>query len=223
MYFAESTLEYAHALEFRHHTKHPLGMLLVVAAHILLIYALFQGLAHYVITVANKPIETRIVEEIKEKPVELPPPPPHLQEPPPPYIPPPEISIQLPPNPAPTISIATNVKPVTAPPRGPVVAPPAPPPPPPPPPKLAVRRNPVPIYKVSPAYPRLAVLDGIEGMVEARLGVNSKGDVTSVKIIKSVPERVFDHSAIAALSQYKFQGDGTNWIGVIDVRYNLSS
>ncbi len=183
----------------------------VVLMHIVLIYALVNGLARNIVEVIKAPLETKIIEEIKEKPPEPPPPPPKLNIPPPPFIPPPEISIQAPAASGPTISTVTTVKPVAAPPPPrPVEAP-----------KPAVRRNPTPTFKVSPAYPRKAIKDNIEGMVEAHLSVNANGDVTDVKIAKSVPRGMFDDAAIAALSQYKFKGDGTNWVGIVEIEFKL--
>jgi periplasmic protein TonB len=179
--------------------------------HVILIYALVTGLARNIVEVIKQPLETKIIEEVKEKPPEPPPPPPKLNIPPPPFIPPPEIQIQSPISSGPTISTVTNKKPVVEAPK-PVAAAPAPP---------AVRRNPTPTFKVAPTYPRKAIKDNIEGSVEANLTVNGNGDVTDVKIVKSQPRGMFDEVAIEALKQYKFKGDGTQWVGIIEINFKL--
>ena len=164
--------------------------------------------------VAKHPLETKIIEEIKEKPPEEPPPPPpKLQLPPPPFIPPPEVQIQVPVNLAPTISTTTHVKPAapSAPTPHPVVEAPKP----------AVRRGVVPIFRVLPTYPRKALKDGTEGSIEAQLMISPTGEVTKVVISKSVPPGVFDKAAIEAMMQYKFKGDGTNWIGIVEIDFKL--
>jgi periplasmic protein TonB len=188
-----------------------LGMTIVLVFHAILIYALVNGLGRRIVEVIKQPLETKIIEEIKEKPPEPPPPPPKVNIPPPPFIPPPEINIQTT-STGPTITSVTTVKPVAPPPK--VAAPPPPAAP-------AIRRNPTPTFKVAPGYPRKALKDNIEGMVEAHLTVNGDGAVTDVKIAKSVPKGMFDEAAIAALSQYKFKGDGTQWIGIVEIEFKL--
>lgn len=199
------------AQEQRRPGKHLVGFSVVVIMHVVLIYALVNGLARNIVEVIKAPMETKLIEEIKDKPPEPPPPPPKLNIPPPPFIPPPEINIQIPQSSAgPTITTKSSVPPPKA-----VVAPPAPPAP-------AIRRNPTPTFKVAPSYPRKAIKENIEGSVEAHLMVNGAGEVTSVKIVKSQPRGMFDEAAIAALSQYKFAGDGTNWVGVVEIVFKLS-
>jgi len=58
------------------------GLVVVVVFHIILGYALVQGLARKIIEVVRQPLETKIVEEVK-------PPPPEKPPPPPPQLPPP--------------------------------------------------------------------------------------------------------------------------------------
>src|SRR5438445_591888 len=95
------------------------GLIITVALHIVLIYALIHGLARKIVEVVAPPLETKIIAEVKPpQPEKPPPPPPKLATPPPPFIPPPEVNIQIPVQQAPTI---TAVSPTP---------PPAPPPPP---------------------------------------------------------------------------------------------
>ncbi len=89
------------------------GLVVVVAFHGALIYALVHGLARQIVEVIRQPLETKIIEEIKAPPPDKPPPPPppKLVMPPPPYIPPPEVQVQVPTVMAPTITAVTTVKP----------------------------------------------------------------------------------------------------------------
>ena len=77
--------------------KKLLGIGLVVAFHVVLVYALINGLGVKVVEFIQKPLETKLVEEIKPPPPPPdipPPPPPKLLAPPPPFIPPPEVQVQ---------------------------------------------------------------------------------------------------------------------------------
>src|SRR5579863_9047022 len=100
------------------------GIVLAVAIHIGLVYALIAGLAYRTVQVTPVPIETKIIQQTQEEKSEPPPPPPAFQPPPPPFVPPPEVNIATPP-PAPAVSTAiSNVTPVK-----PAAPAPAPPPP----------------------------------------------------------------------------------------------
>lgn len=102
--------------------RHLVGLGAVVVAHLLVVYALVNGLAQTIVDVVRAPIETTLIEAVK------PPPPPPPPEPPPPkavvtpkrvvpppvFIPPPEVVVTAPPPPAPTIT-ATSVTPPPAP------------------------------------------------------------------------------------------------------------
>jgi protein TonB len=99
------------AQQQRNPTKHLVGLTFVALLHVVIIWALINGLATKVIALVKAPIETKIIEEVKPPPppeVKLPPPP-KLAAPPPPYIPPPEVQIQVP-QIAPTIT-STQVAP----------------------------------------------------------------------------------------------------------------
>src|SRR2546427_1357634 len=96
-------------------SSRPLVALVAVGIfHVLLIYALMHGLARKIVEVVRAPLETKIIEEIKRPPPEQqppPPPPPKLATPPPPFIPPPEVQIQVPVQPAPTITAVVQTSP----------------------------------------------------------------------------------------------------------------
>jgi len=89
-----------YAQAHRNAGKNLTGIGIVMALHVLIVWALVSGLARKVVDVIKPPIDTRIVEEIKKPPPppELAvPPPPKLVAPPPPFIPPPEVQIATPP------------------------------------------------------------------------------------------------------------------------------
>jgi len=102
-----------YAQQQRDPARHVIGFLLVVLLHVIVIYALVNGLARKVIDVIKKPIETKIVEERKAPPPPEapPPPPPKITVPPPPFIPPPEIQIAVPPPVQNTITAVTTKAP----------------------------------------------------------------------------------------------------------------
>jgi len=197
--------------------KHAPSIMLVVALHIAIGYALVNGLARKVVELVKAPIETKIIEEIKKPPPPdvPPPPPPKMAAPPPPFIPPPEIQIQQPVIvPPPTITTQSTTPPPPGPP--PVYVPPAPTPP-----ATAVRREYKAAYRVDPVFPRQAQREGISGRVIAHVVVQPSGAVTEVRIISANPPRVFDREVIRALSQWKFNPEPVGFIGEYEIVFNL--
>ncbi|MCD6380221.1 energy transducer TonB [bacterium] len=84
--------------------------------------------------------------------------------------------------------------------------------PPPPPPKadkmskfFAFDEPPVLIKMVSPRYPELARLAGIEGAVTLRVLVSEKGAVISVSVLHSDVTPAMDNAAIAAIRKFRFK------------------
>jgi len=194
--------------------KHAPSILLVMALHLAIGYALVTGLARTVVEVLKAPIETKIIEEIKKPPPDTPPPPPpKLATPPPPFIPPPEINIQVPmTQTAPTITTVTTAPPPPGPPpvAAPVVAPPT-----------AVRKEFRAAYRVDPVFPRQAQRDGTSGRVIAHVVVQPNGSVSEVRIISAVPPRVFEREVIRALSQWRFNPEPVGFIGEYEIVFNL--
>ncbi len=88
-----------YAQQQRSPARHIIGLGIVVALHVVLIWALVNGLGKNIVEIMKAPIETKIIKDTKPPPPPPPPPPPVLTNPPPPYIPPPEIQIQPPPQP----------------------------------------------------------------------------------------------------------------------------
>ena len=202
------------AKQERNPAKHLPSILVVIAMHIVIGYALVTGLARKVVEVLKQPLETKIIEEVKKDiPDTPPPPPPKLAAPPPPFIPPPEINIQIPVTIAPpSITTTTAVKPPPAP---PVVAPKFDP--------TVVRKNVVPVARVSPVFPRQAIKDGVQGgRVLAHVYVNTDGTVREVRIVSAVPPRVFDREVVRALSQWRFAPEPVGFIGEVEVEFKLT-
>ena len=91
--------------------RHWLGLGVVVLLHVLVIYALVNGLARKVIDVVRVPVETRLIEEVIAPPPPPPSPPPAALvappkrlQPPPVVVPPLEVVVTAPPQVAPTIT-----------------------------------------------------------------------------------------------------------------------
>ena len=102
-------MSYAHP---RSQSRRLTGMVITVALHIALIYALIHGLARKIVEVVAPPLETKIIAETRPPQPEKPPPPPPKFTPPPlPYIPPPEVQIQVPVQPPPAITVAPSPAP----------------------------------------------------------------------------------------------------------------
>lgn len=214
----------------RNPTRHVVGIAFVVLLHALIIYALFTGLARKTVEVIKKPIDARIIEEIKLAPPPPPPPPPpprQVQPPqrvevaPQPYVPPPDVDVPATQT-APTISAVTTEAPtqpyVIAPPPPVVEAPPAPPAPP----KPAVRRGIARIAGDDPTYPREAIRAGIaKGRVVVRLQVDENGHVIDVKFVTSEPPRVFERSVSAAVKDWKFHAEGEKYVAEVEFNFTL--
>src|SRR5437879_10833509 len=104
-------MSYAHP---KSSSRPVIALVAVGIFRVVLIYALIHGLARKIVEVVRAPLETKIIEEIKRPPPEQqppPPPPPKLATPPPPFIPPPEVQIQVPVQPAPTITAVVQTPP----------------------------------------------------------------------------------------------------------------
>lgn len=61
-----------------------------------------------------------------------------------------------------------------------------------------------PVSRVEPRYPLEAVQNKIEGYVIAQFDISAEGKVQNVKILKSVPEQVFDKESVHALEQWTY-------------------
>ncbi len=61
------------------------------------------------------------------------------------------------------------------------------------------------VSMTAPFYPRKAMLEGIEGHVVLQFDTDENGRVQKVKIVESVPGRVFDIAALKAVYQWVFK------------------
>jgi protein TonB len=181
------------------------GLMLVVIFHIVLGYALVNGLARRIVEVVKAPLETKIIEEVKPPPPDKPPPPPppKLAAPPPPYIPPPEIQIAAPQVQAPTITAVTQVKPTVDVPPPSRPAPPAPPPRPRAPTKTAAVVDAAACEK--PAYPAASVRANETGVVRLNFLIETDGRVLESRVERSSGYRRLDEAARSALALCKFK------------------
>lgn len=181
------------------------GFVAVIVLHIVMVYALVNGLARKIVEVMLPPLETRIIEEVKPPLPDRPPPPPKLAAPPPPYVPPPEVRVQIAQT-APTITAVTNVKPLepVPPPAAPVAAPA--------PVVAAPPRNPVKVAAVvdaksceKPAYPAASLRAGETGIVLLNFLINVDGNVLDSKVERSSGYRRLDEAAREALKLCRFR------------------
>ena len=200
-------------MDFSEHERNPAkkltGIALVILLHVLLVYALFTGLARKVVEVIAQPIETKIIEEIKPPPPPdkpPPPPPPKLAAPPPPFIPPPEVQIAQPPPQQNVITAVSNVQPVNPvmpTPQAPVEAPPAPVAPPAPPATTAAVVDFSSCAK--PEYPRNSQRNEEQGTVVLQFLIGVDGHVVDSKVDRSSGFTELDRAARLALAKCRFK------------------
>jgi periplasmic protein TonB len=174
------------------------GLAFVVVFHVVLVYALINGLAKKIIEVVQAPLETKIIEEVKPPPPDKPPPPPppKLAAPPPPFIPPVEVRVDTPPPVQNTISAVSAVKPaVEAPiPRAAPVAGPT---------RTAAVVDAGKCAK--PDYPAASIRAQETGLVVLQFLIGADSTVIDSKIEKSSGYRRLDEAAKRGLSLCKFK------------------
>ena len=172
-----------YAQQQRNPAKHLAGLSFVILFHVVLVWALVNGLARKVVEVVKGPLETKIIQELRPPPPDAaPPPPPKLVPPPPPdFIPPPEINIT---DAAPaqnTITAVTTTK---------------------------HQAHVPPVVKAGrcsePDYPPSSARLGEAGRVVLQLLVDTNGKVVDSKIETSSGFPRLDEAARSALSLCKF-------------------
>lgn len=198
------------------------GIAAVLLLHVVLIYALLNGLATKVVQVIQHPIETKIIEPVKPPPppplpvVQLPPP--KFAPPPPPFVPPPEVNVPTPPQP--TITHQAT----------PVVATPAPPPAPPAP---AAPAKPVSTrvdvacpnsdqVRASVVYPKEAQENNVTGDVLIEFVVDPQGHITNEHVAKSSEDSSLDRAAFNAVRQFSCVSQGQPVRVQVPFSFNLN-
>jgi protein TonB len=214
--------------------RQPVGMAVVITAHVALGWALLNALGTRLVDLEFNPLEVDIVEPppttpppppppLEVQPPPMPPPPsfvplPEVKLRPPPVPPPPAITVQRTPPPPAPVAIAPPPRP--APPAPAPVAPPTPPAPPAPP--VRVAPPPAPPVDLSrpprmdaaactrPDYPRAARRAEATGTTRLRLQIDASGRVVSTQVLQSAgrsrEHRLLDRAAATALSQCRFEG-----------------
>ena len=200
--------------------KHPIGLIVVAVLHIILGWALVNGLGRKIVEVIKAPIETKIIDEVKPPPPPPPenlPPPPKLALPPPSFVPPPEVQVAQPqlapaitvtreaPPPAPVTLSPAAPAPATA--SGPT-APVAPPAPPAPRPQAVAARIDVNSCE-KPEYPAAALRADASGTTKIRFTVDAGGTVAKAEVERAAggsrEHRLLDRTAVEALSKCRFK------------------
>ncbi len=190
------------------------GLGVVIAFHIVLGWALMNGLGSKIVKMVQKPMEA-VVKEVEPPPPPPPdtppPPPPKVVTPPPPFIPPPEVQV-APQTPSPNaISTVSNVKPegntMTK-----TVAPVS----------DAPKTVAAPVYVAAkidfeqagckPDYPRSSLRNEETGVTTLSVTTGADGSVTAVNIVKSSGFRGLDNAVRAQL----LSGSCRNKPGTID-------
>jgi len=184
-----------YAQQQRNPLRHMIGFSLVVLLHVVIIYALVNGLARKIVDVIKKPIETKLVEEHKAPPPPdaPPPPPPKLVIPPPPFIPPPEIQIAI----APSVNAITQVT-TKAPPAPPVFKPtprPATP--------AALDRSSCPTPE--PPYPMASRRNQESGTLTLRIQIDANGAPGQVEVTRSSGHTRLDDAAKLWIASCRFK------------------
>jgi periplasmic protein TonB len=196
------------------------GIAVVIVLHIVLVYALLNGLATKVVQVIQHPIETKIIEPVKPPPppplptVQLPPP--KFAPPPPPFVPPPEVQVQAPPTP----TITHQAAPVQS---APVVAPPVQAPPAPKPVSTAVgvvcpNSDQV---RASVKYPKEAQENNITGDVLIEFVVDPQGHITNERVAQSADSDL-DRAAFNAVKQFNCISQGQAVRVQVPFSFNLN-
>ena len=84
----------------------------------------------------------------------------------------------------------------------------------------------IPLVRISPRYPREALLAGKTGFVTIRLTVDEEGKVIDAIISESRPPRIFDRAALQAVLRWKFKprvidGVAVQQVGSTTIEFNL--
>ncbi|MEX3605227.1 MAG: energy transducer TonB [Burkholderia sp.] len=190
---------------------------IVLLLHVVLIYALLNGLATKVVQVIQHPIETRIIEPVKPPPlvpiVKLPPP---KFAPPPPFVPPPEVQVPVQTpivhQAAPVVSAPVTVTmppPIAAPAPKPVSH------------EVGVVCPNSDQIRGSVRYPQAAQENNIIGDVLIEFTVDADGKITNERVAQSADSDL-DRAAFNAVRQFKCVGQGQPVRVQVPFSFNLN-
>lgn len=205
-----------YASQQRNPGKHPIGLIVVAVLHIILGWALVNGLGRKIVEVIKAPIETKIIDEVKPPPPPPPenlPPPPKVALPLPSFVPPPEVQVAQP-QLAPAITVTREAPPpapVTLSPAAPAPGPTAPAAPPAPPaPKQQAVAACIDVSKCEqPEYPAAALRANATGTTKIRFWIDATGAVSKAEVDRpagsSREHRLLDRTAVDALSRCRFK------------------
>lgn len=187
----------------RNPRRHLAGISLVIILHVLLGYAVVNGLGRKIVEKVKAEIQAKNVEEkkVEKEPDTPPPPPPKFAPPPPDFIPPPDIVIATPTVSTTAITQVVREKP-TAPPA-PVVAAP----------KIVTHASwdRGSCSTPEPNYPMASRRNQETGTVQLRYTVDAAGALVKVDVIKSSGHTRLDEAAKAWIATCHFragQADG---------------
>ena len=200
--------------QLRHAPAQLLGLGIVAGMHLLLGWALVNGLGQKVIDVVRGPVETKVIQEPKPPPPPEPalPPPELAAAPPPSFVPPPEVRIKPPPAVAPTITAVTSVAPAAttitpvlpAAAEAPAVAPAVPAPPPP---AAPLRTAPSLNFNhcEKPSYDAATLRAGVTGTVVVGFAMDTQGNIAETRVERSAgasrEHKILDRLTLAAVAQ----------------------
>jgi protein TonB len=171
-------------------------VIILIAFHLVLLWALKSGFAVKFIKSITEPIKAEIIDEVK--PEEPPPPPPEVKmEMPPVQVPPILVDIPNPPDPPPTALIAE----ITTTPQPPT--PPAPPAPP----RAVVSVKAQVTFQpdLRDYYPSASINLKEEGNVRVRLCVSTAGRVTEATVAEPSTFARLNEAATKIAKQYRFK------------------
>lgn len=189
-----------YAEQQRSPVKHLTGLAVVLLFHIVVGYALVNGLARKMVEVIKSPMETKIIEEANKPPPDdmPPPPPPKMVQLPPAFVPPPEVQVQVPVTQQVTISNTTRVLAPVKPVAAPIAAAP---------PSVGAACPNSQKVRTEVAYPSQAKRDGLEGNVLIEFTVAGDGSIKDIDV-KSTTDRIFNSVSINAVRQFKCNAQG---------------
>jgi protein TonB len=172
--------------------RRALGIFVVVAIHVIVIWALITGLAQQMMQKLPSEIMAKVVETPPPVVKLPPPPPPDMVKPPPPFVPPPDIAIS---NDAPVTNTITTQSVVATPPPAVV--------------KPAGITSPVSIGRPHACgekyYPPIATRLNWSGTTVVTFKVEPDGSVKDVTIVESSGHDALDQAAIPCAQTFEYK------------------